>query len=197
VEGFDAVVLAGGTGRRLGGADKASLEVGGATLLDRALAAVSGASAVVVVGPQQQQASPASARVVFLREEPAGSGPAAALLAGLAGVRRDVVVALAVDMPFAAAVVPRLVRSLAANPGCDAAVARDESGRRQPLLAAYRTAALRARTVDGPWDHRSVRDLVGPLTVIEVEAGADETLDCDEPADLDAARRRAESAGSF
>lgn len=32
-----AVLLAGGTGSRLGGADKAAIRLGGATLLDRAL----------------------------------------------------------------------------------------------------------------------------------------------------------------
>ena len=45
-----AIVLAGGAGRRLGGADKAALDVGGRTLLERALAAVSGVP-TVVVGP--------------------------------------------------------------------------------------------------------------------------------------------------
>src|SRR4051812_33904528 len=35
---YDAIVLAGGGGRRLGGVDKATLEVGGRTLLDRVLA---------------------------------------------------------------------------------------------------------------------------------------------------------------
>ena len=40
---FDAVVLAGGRAERLDGADKAALDVAGATLLDRALRAVAGA----------------------------------------------------------------------------------------------------------------------------------------------------------
>ncbi|MEH6375729.1 NTP transferase domain-containing protein, partial [Streptomyces sp. KLMMK] len=37
--GYDAVVLAGGAARRLGGADKPTLRVGGRTLLDRVLEA--------------------------------------------------------------------------------------------------------------------------------------------------------------
>jgi len=40
---FDAVVLAGGAGRRLGGVDKALVEVGGQDLLTRVLGAVAGA----------------------------------------------------------------------------------------------------------------------------------------------------------
>ena len=48
---FDAIVLAGGQGSRLGGVDKAELKVGGVRLLDRALTACRGASTTVVVGP--------------------------------------------------------------------------------------------------------------------------------------------------
>ncbi|NJP68904.1 NTP transferase domain-containing protein, partial [Streptomyces spiramenti] len=44
---FDAVVLAGGAGRRLGGADKAAVRVGGRTLLDRVLTASRAARATV------------------------------------------------------------------------------------------------------------------------------------------------------
>ncbi len=48
--GYDAIVLAGGSGSRMDGADKASLTIAGTTLLDRVLAAVGGAATVVVVG---------------------------------------------------------------------------------------------------------------------------------------------------
>ena len=75
--GYAAVVLSGGTGRRLGGTDKALLELDGATLLGRALAAVAGADEVVVVGPSAATAYP----VGFVLEDPPGGGPAAGLLA--------------------------------------------------------------------------------------------------------------------
>lgn len=38
--GYDAVVLAGGSARRLGGADKPGLRVGDSTLIERVAAAV-------------------------------------------------------------------------------------------------------------------------------------------------------------
>jgi molybdopterin-guanine dinucleotide biosynthesis protein A len=38
--GYDAIVLAGGTGRRLDGVDKADLDIAGATLLERAVESV-------------------------------------------------------------------------------------------------------------------------------------------------------------
>ena len=47
---FSAVVLAGGTAARMGGADKAGIELGGRTLLQHALDAVVDAVEVVVVG---------------------------------------------------------------------------------------------------------------------------------------------------
>ena len=72
---FDAVVLAGGSARRLGGVDKPALQVGGASLLERVLAAVPSAGRVVVVGPPR--ALPPE--VVQVREQPPGGGPGAAL----------------------------------------------------------------------------------------------------------------------
>ncbi|MYY85285.1 NTP transferase domain-containing protein, partial [Streptomyces sp. SID335] len=46
---YDAVVLAGGGAARLGGADKPGVRVGGRALIDRVLAACSGAGTTVVV----------------------------------------------------------------------------------------------------------------------------------------------------
>lgn len=95
---FGAVVLAGGTGARLGGADKAALEYDGSTLLERALAALVDADEVVVVGRPVPTARP----VTFTLEEPASGGPAAALLAGLEafGTVPDLLGVVAVDMPW-------------------------------------------------------------------------------------------------
>ena len=82
---FGAVILSGGTGRRLGLIDKSALIVGGRTLLERAIGSVLGAEQIVVVGP-----APAAALALptggpsirFTLEDPVGGGPAAGLLAG-------------------------------------------------------------------------------------------------------------------
>ncbi len=143
---FDALVLAGGMGVRMGdprGTDKAGLDVGGVTLLDRVLAAVADAQHCVVVGPRR----PTARAVTFTLEEPAGSGPAAAIVHGLSLVASPIVVVLAADLPFAATAVPKLIAALAGGQA-DAAMLVDDAGRRQPLLAAYRTDALR-RCADG------------------------------------------------
>ncbi|WP_263167868.1 DUF6457 domain-containing protein [Streptomyces sp. SCSIO ZS0520] len=76
---FDAVILAGGGARRLGGADKPGLRVGGRRLLDRVLTACADAERTVVVAAPRPTVRP----VHWTREEPPGSGPVAALAAGL------------------------------------------------------------------------------------------------------------------
>jgi molybdopterin-guanine dinucleotide biosynthesis protein A len=160
---MDAVILAGGRASRLGGVDKTRLVVGGRTLLQRAVDAVPDAQRVIVVGPPTEIAD---ARVRFVQEEPAGSGPLAALAAALPLIERPLtedseVVILGADLPWIAAAVPAL---LAARGDHDVAVLTDADGRRNFVAAAWSTAALRAqverlRALEG----RAIRDLyAGP-----------------------------------
>ena len=92
-----AVILTGGTAARMDGIDKAAIEIGGVTLLERALAATMAALEVVVVGREV----PTSRPVTWTREDPPLGGPAAGILAGLDRFLRtpDLVCVLAVDMP--------------------------------------------------------------------------------------------------
>ena len=71
-------MLAGGAAARLDGADKASVELHGRTLLTWALDAVVDAAEVVVVGDPVPTHRP----VTFTREDPRHGGPVAALLTG-------------------------------------------------------------------------------------------------------------------
>ena len=164
---WDAIVVAGGKGRRLGRVSKPALVVGGLTLIDRTLAAVNTADAVVVVGGPQQDG------VRWTVENPQGSGPAAGLGAGLDELSRDRegapwTVVLAVDMPRADRAIPEL---LASRNGGDGAWFVDEHGYPQPLLAVYRTTALRGAIDEigrtGLADV-SLRTLVGGLTMTEL-----------------------------
>ena len=136
---FDAVVLAGGAARRLGGADKPGVRVGGRALLDRVLSACADAAVTVVVADPRPTARP----VRWAREEPPGGGPVAALDAGLRHTTAPVVVVLSADLPFLdMATVRRLTATLAAS-GAEGALLSDAEGRDQPLVAAYRADALR------------------------------------------------------
>lgn len=181
-----AIVLSGGSAVRFQGADKASIEVGGATLLEHALAALVEVPEVVVVGGEVPTLRP----VTFLREDPPGGGPAAGVLAGLSGFPRTPrqIVVLAVDMPLVTtATVSRLLLSTAA----DGALLVDESGRRQYLCAAYRTAALLAAAPPVEQRHGlPMRTLVGALRLAEVPAVGWESRDVDTWSDLTEVRER-------
>ena len=146
------MVLAGGTGRRLGGADKPGLLVGGRSLLDRVLDATSGAATTVVVGPQRATTRP----VVWTREDPIGGGPVAALSAGLPHVTSDRVVLVAADLPFLSA---SLVTLLAASG--NAVVAGH--GQPQWLCGGWETRELRDALVGQTVQGARLADVLGPL----------------------------------
>ena len=183
-----AVVLTGGTAVRMDGTDKAALELGGVTLLERALTATVAAGEVVVVG----EPVPTSRPVTWAREEPPGGGPAAGLLAGLDAfpATPEAVAVLAVDMPHVtAATFARLTGAVEddwLDGAWDGALLVDHRGRRQLLCGVYRSAALqRARPRTRAEEHGlPVRRLLGPLRLIEVPAVAGEARDIDTWQDL-------------
>lgn len=186
------VVLTGGTARRLGGVEKTALDVGGRSVLRRLLDDV-GPLPVVVVGAPQD----VGRDVLWTREDPPGGGPFAGVAAGVATGRAaypatEVVVVLAGDQPFAGAAVGALRDALAATPEADAALAAGPDGRPQPLLAAYRVAALGERLAEAPHG-RPARDLLTGLRTLLVEVGATTVLDVDDADDLAVARRHTAS----
>ena len=182
---YDAVVLAGGQARRLGGQDKPALQVGGRPLLERVLAACTGATTRVVVGPPR----PLPHDVVQVREEPPGGGPVPALRAGLARVSAPWVVVLAADLPFLDRAV--LGELLAAAQRGDGALLVDDDDREQWLCGAWRTAALVPALAALPSSR--LREALLPLAPARVRTQTSPApwLDCDTEADLDAARRQA------
>jgi molybdopterin-guanine dinucleotide biosynthesis protein A len=185
------LVLAGGSAVRLQGADKASIEVAGVTLLEHVLGALAAVPEVVVVGDEV----PTSRPVTFLREDPPGGGPAAGLLAGLAGFTRAprLTVVLAVDLPLVTtATVQRLRDRLAGSDGSlDGALLVDGEGRRQYLCAVYRTRSL-LTAAPAPEDQHglAVRRLLDGLRLAEVPAEGGEADDVDSWDDLLAIRNR-------
>jgi molybdopterin-guanine dinucleotide biosynthesis protein A len=175
----------------MGGVDKASIELDGVTLLERALAATQTAVEVVVVGDQV----PTSRPVTWTREDPRGGGPAAGLLAGLDRFLRppDLVAVLAVDMPrVGPGTFARLSGALTAS--YDGAVLVDAGRRRQPLCAVYRgTALARTRPEDREQEHGlPMHRLLEPLDLVEVPAVAGESDDVDTWSDLKVLRESRE-----
>jgi molybdopterin-guanine dinucleotide biosynthesis protein A len=185
------VVLAGGGARRWGGQNKTAALLGGRSVLEHAVAGaragVAPAATVVVAGPQQ--AGPAG--VEWVREDPPGGGPVAGLAAAVAvlAVPVEVVVVVAGDAPFGGTAVPRLINGLLGDPDADAAVGVDPDGRRQPLLAAYRLAALlRSLAAVGDPAGAPLRAVLAGLAVAEVPVTEREALDLDTPELLGRAR---------
>ncbi|MDO5739014.1 MAG: NTP transferase domain-containing protein [Ornithinimicrobium sp.] len=185
----DLLILAGGRGERLGGADKAALLVGGTSLLSRILGGVGPDGAeplggqVVVVG---QTLVPDGILVTV--EEPPDGGPVAGIAAGLEALdatdRQSVpewVAVIAVDQPSAARALATLRDQLAVVPeSIDAVSHVDASNHRQWLLGLYRRDRLQAALTSLPTVHgASVRTLVSDLAWLTVTTDQNDLGDVD------------------
>ncbi|MGW8697294.1 NTP transferase domain-containing protein [Streptomyces eurythermus] len=192
---YDAVVLAGGAARRLGGADKPGVRVGGRALLDRVLAACADARTTVVVAAPRPTARP----VRWTREDPPGGGPLAALAAGLRHTTAGHTVVLSADLPFLRPGTLRRLLTALRDTGADGALLTDAGGRDQPLVAAYRTAALRRElaalaAAHGALTGLPLRRLTGTLRLTRVPDPL-ASFDCDTWDDIADARARIREHG--
>lgn len=178
------IVLCGGTSRRFGDRDKTRESLAGTTVMDHLLDALPKGWVVVCVGLERTT----SRRVTWCRESPAGGGPVAGIAAGLGCVGAETCVVVGGDMPFAAAALPDLVDALITQPGLDAVMAVDPDGRRQPLLAAYCSEALRAALPRNP-DGARLMAVVDAMVTGTVGCDARNALDIDTPEALEQARR--------
>ena len=137
-----AIVLAGGRSRRFA-PDKLAELVDGQTLLDLTLSAIPAEFEVVLVGPPRPTVRP----VEFVREQPPGGGPAAALVTGLRHAldrSAEALLVLPGDAPRAGAGALILLERLTADPATQAVVAVDDSDRIQPLQLALSAQAAEA-----------------------------------------------------
>jgi molybdopterin-guanine dinucleotide biosynthesis protein A len=179
--GFCGVVLAGGTAVRMDGADKASVELAGRTMLELAIDALVDADEVVVAGPETV---PTTRPVTFVREDPPFGGPVAGLLTAVDALLRRPrwVGVLAVDMPRVTPYTFRRLREAAA--GRDGAFLVGADGRRQlaGVLDADRLSQVRP---DLEHQHgMAVHRLLAGLDLAEVPAVGEEGIDVDSWADL-------------
>ena len=177
-----AIVLAGANSRRLGGADKPSVTIGGLTLLERTCAAVRavGVDRIVVVGPERTPEE----GVVYTQESPPGSGPVAAVAAGLNSLDHvadiDLIVILACDMPGAASVLPGLLLSAdrAVASGRDGAMARAD-GRDQFMMTVVSARALSQVLAALPLRDCAMSRIIEQLDLERFDIASPEALDVD------------------
>jgi molybdopterin-guanine dinucleotide biosynthesis protein A len=196
-----AIVLAGGRATRLGCIDKPGLELGGVSLLARAVSAArdAGAASVIVVGPPGSEI----AQTIRVREDPPFAGPAAAIITALTASDSsddpDWTLVLAADLARPEAAVARLVADLALLPAdTDGVCLADETSRLQWLAGAYRTTALRraARGMPDAGRHAPVRALLDDLSIAVFRVPDEVVHDVDTWQDLEQARRAYGDAAS-
>ena len=193
------MVLAGGASQRFP-PDKLSQVVAGTSLLDHVLASLPEQVLIVVVGAVREVARP----VVFTSEDPAGGGPAAALVAGLRRALEDpsdAIVVLPADAPLGGQAAGTLLNRLEAEPSAEAVVGVDAEGREQPLqLALLPPAAEALVAAAGPGgaagvSARRLLDALRPGLVVHELAPA-ELWDIDTADQLLAWRLRSSAAVS-
>ncbi len=193
-----ALVLAGGSARRMGGAAKPLCRVGGVTLLGRVLAAVAAADPRVVVGPGDLVTALPNG-VSLTREANPGSGPVAAVAEGVSLLPDavDWVAVLSADMPFLPAGVIDDLWQTAVREAADGAVVVDPNHGPQWLCGVWSRDRLRARieAIADP-TNRSLREFFGDLAFVAYlpadsgPGGVPVWFDCDSDDDL----RHAEDA---
>lgn len=152
------ILLTGGASRRMG-TDKALIEIRGETLAARAARALAQVcNPVIEVGP-------GVSGLRCAREDPPGTGPLAALVAGADALATTPVLLLAVDLP---SVEPPLLRLIAEWPG-SGTVVPSSAGRLQYTCARYGAASIESARAQLAAGERSLRVLerCGAIEVID------------------------------
>jgi molybdenum cofactor guanylyltransferase len=181
------VVLAGGEGRRMGGA-KPLRQVGGVSLLSHALRLARQWSPCVAVAVRNADQAGGDAGVPLLLDPPGVAGPAAGLSSGLAFARAagaELLLTLPCDSPR---LPPDLPHRLAAEIGAAAVAVPQSQGRLHPVCALWRThlaQALPAYLASGRSSLQGFARQCGAAVVEwQVEDGDDPFLNINTPEDL-------------
>lgn len=197
------IVLAGGRSSRMG-RDKASLVLGGVTLLQRTVSALSAVVDEVVLVRAPGAALPpveAPCPVRYAEDPVEGEGPLVGMAAGLEAARAPIAIVVGVDMPF---LQPALLRLLADRVAAGARWVLPIAERRpQPLCSAFARDALpvlRAHIQAGDRAPMTIAADLGMVRLDEDEWRAADAegvsfLDVDTPEDFAAALARLEARG--
>jgi molybdopterin-guanine dinucleotide biosynthesis protein A len=172
VKSASAIILAGGRSARMG-QPKATLRLGGITLIERTVIELARAldDIVVVAAPESEAIElPALGAVTLVHDENAYQGPVGALARGLRAARHELAFACSCDLPMLRAEVASWLLSLMSERD-DAAIPR-VGERLQPLHAAYRrrcAGALAAMLSRGEHRLSAIADAVNARLVSEEE----------------------------
>ncbi len=171
VKSASAIILAGGRSARMGQA-KATLRIGGMTLIERTIAELARVfdDIVVVAAPESAAIElPALGAVTIVHDDDAYQGPVGALARGLRAARHELAFACSCDLPMLRCEVAAWLMSLV---GDRDAVIPQIGGRLQPLHAVYRrrcAGALDAMLARGEHRLSAIADAVNSRIVSEAE----------------------------
>lgn len=184
LEGVTGVILAGGAGKRLGGVEKALIEIGGEPIIARTLRLFDRLFPVTLISSNRPELyEEFGPRVV--PDEIAGKGAPGGLHAALKAAETPWVFLAACDMPRLAA---DPIEELAGRREGADIVVFESSGRPEPLAAFYhqRCHAVLDRLFSS--GNPSFRDLMAEVKTIVVDAGsnADVFRNVNTPEELDA-----------
>ena len=189
IEGYTAIIMAGGDSRRMG-TDKASLLLDGQTLLQSVITIMQQVFPKVIVSVRQPRAGIDLPQVC---DEVPDGGPLAGLVASLGQITTPWAFMVACDMPF---VVPEVVELLAGYRLQHQAVVPVVHGHPQPLAAFYATSCVAPLRASLAAQQKGLRNVLKQLDVRYVDEAemleADPLLrsffDLDTPQDVEAAR---------
>jgi molybdopterin-guanine dinucleotide biosynthesis protein A len=191
------VILAGGRGRRLGGA-KATVPLAGVTLLDRPLAAMRealGAGATVVVVAKPGTPLPDRPGTPVWSEPESPAHPLVGLVCALGRAAGRPILVCPVDLPFVSPhTLGRLAQASTGPAGAAALACGSDSGL-QPLLGRWEPTALDPlRTALRAAPLPAMRGLAARLGAVSVAVDEGELINVNTPEDLAAAEARLSGA---
>lgn len=177
---FAAILLTGGSARRLGGTDKATLKICGESCFVRVLSALQSATEIIVVGPPLEVTDE---RITFLQEEPKGGGPVAAIAEALSRITADRVAVVSVDVPLVLGAVDELMAQWRPT---DTALVASDGVHESYLVSIFKVSALRVALQSLPTaTNASMKSLLAEMNYRPVRvSNPDMLIDVDTPEDL-------------
>lgn len=193
------LILAGGQGRRMGGADKAMLQLAGRSLLAHVAGRMVGQVAALGLSANGDPARFQGTGLTVLADAPGrvGEGPLAGVLAGLDWALHEAAEALvtvSVDTPF----VPRdlVARLAAAATGTDTGMAvAAHRGRLHPTAGLWPITARDALARSFDAGERRLRAALASAAVTEFDGATDPFMNLNTPEDLARAEALLAAAG--
>lgn len=174
------LILAGGSGQRLGGVGKAQLRIGNATLIDRVIERLGPADTPLLLSVGPRPAQPAERWIELADSSLPLGGPIAGVIAAALHLRDhpdpdDLMVSVAIDTPF----LPRdYVSALVSALGPDKPAAfACWQGNAYPTNAIWRLSALSSLLGDPTLIPDSPRRLLADLGAVPVDWARSETED--------------------